>query len=585
MRITFLLEVANQTGGGVKLVLEDADWLSRRGHQVTVVSRSGPPTWTKLDCAFQQVENFRPEHLPDADVVIGTFWSTVPWAASAGPQKGVPVHLCQDYEGDNPENEAVRDRIEAAYRLPGLHRVTISPYVTALMQNRFGIRAHEVICAIDHEVHKPAQKSKPQSPLRIGLVGPYTSPAKDLMTGYQACQLADKAGQNLILVRASDKPPSPAEQDLPFPVEWHQELQPDQMGDFYRSLDLFLGTSSGVNADLSSPAIEAMACGVPSVLTDIPCFRNHAKLVGHDRYAMFVEAQDPTAMAEAIVLAGAMPDVRTTLRAGGIEVASQYHPDRHGEQLEQVLESLVATPAQGSTTTQVSRQQNDRLQEDEPNLLTQGIPIPPAPISLPMPGRPALLNDTESNTELPIQAELQVSNSTDEFSSLADKALGKKPCEDNPLPQLLDGLHDAANQEEAKGNFHNVAQLLEAARCLSNNAKVDALTMPTPQLAIGNAEHALKLYDEQLETGVDSEDLHTGRGTALHALGRAQEAIQAFRAALAIGTRTPQNYNRLGVALYQTGDLTAARQTFERALMLDPNHVDSRVNLIALPAA
>ena len=126
MRITFLLEVADQIWGGVKVALEDANWLSQRGHQVTVVSRSGPPAWMQLRCAFHQVTDFRPENLPNGDILIGTFWSTVPWVASAGPTKGVPVHFCQGYEGDNPENEPVRDRIEATYRLPGMHHITIS---------------------------------------------------------------------------------------------------------------------------------------------------------------------------------------------------------------------------------------------------------------------------------------------------------------------------------------------------------------------------------------------------------------------------------------------------------------------------
>jgi glycosyltransferase involved in cell wall biosynthesis len=578
MRITYLLEVANQTWGGVKVALEDANWLSQRGHQVTVVSRSGPPTWMKLGCAFQQVENFRPEHLPDADVVIGTLWSTVPWAASAGPKKGVPVHLCQGYEGDNPVNEAVRDRIEAAYRLPGMHHVTVSPHLTALMRDRFGIRAHEIIHAIDHEVHKPGPKRAPQSPLRIGLVGPYAVPSKDLPTGYKACQLADKAGQNLILVRASNTPPSPEEQNLPFPVEWHQELRPDQMGDFYRSLDVFLGTSSG-GEGFFLPAIEAMACGVPSVLTDIPCFRNHSKLVGHDRYAMFVKAQDPTAMAEAIVLAGALPDIRTTLRACGIEVASKYHQDHHGEQLEQVLESLVATPAQGTRPAQGSQQQG------ELRLLTKEIPTPPLPVSLPMLERPSPSSDTASNPKIPIQQVPPGSNIADNISSLADKVFGKKHGEDNPLPRLLGELHDAAHQEKIKGNFRNVARLLEAARCLNNDDKAEALSKATSRLASGNAEQALRLYDERLEAGDDDEELHTGRGNALHALDRVHEAAQAFRAALAVGTRTPDNYNRLGVVLYQAGDLTAARYSFERALMLDSKHVDARANLSALPAA
>ena len=109
--------------------------------------------------------------------------------------------------------------------------------------------------------------------------------------------------------------------------------------------------------------------------------------------------------------------------------------------------------------------------------------------------------------------------------------------------------------------------------------------MATSRLASGNAEQALHLYDERLDEGEDDEALHTGRGTALHALGRIEEAAQAFRAALAVGARTPDNYNRLGVVLFQSGDLIAARQSFERALALDPNHVDARANLNALPAA
>ena len=144
MRITYLLEVADQLWGGVKVALEDANWLSRRGHQVTVVSRSGPPAWMQLDCAFLQVEDFRADNLPDGDVVVGTVWTTVPWAASAGPSKGAPVHFCQGYEGDNPAFAAVRDRIDATYRLPGLHHVTVSPHLTELLRSRFGIESHEV---------------------------------------------------------------------------------------------------------------------------------------------------------------------------------------------------------------------------------------------------------------------------------------------------------------------------------------------------------------------------------------------------------------------------------------------------------
>jgi hypothetical protein len=590
MRITFLLEVADQIWGGVKVALEDANWLSQRGHQVTIVSRSGPPAWMKLDCEFQQVEDFRPEHLPDGDIVIGTFWSTVPWAASAGPQKGIPIHFCQGYEGDNPENAAVQDRIEAVYRLPGVHHITISPHLTSLLRDRFGIRANEVRYVIDHDVHKPAQKRRPQSPLRVGLVGPYQVPWKDLPTGYEACSLAHKAGQSLVLVRASNTPPSPEEQDMPFPIEWHQQLRPDQMGEFYRSLDVFLGTSSGDEEGFFLPAIEAMACGVPSVLTDIPCFRNHQKLVDHDRYALFVDPRDATSMAEAIVLAGALPDVRTALRAGGIEVANQYHPDMHGEQFEAVLSKLVASRGQS-----VER-------ANELRLVTKEIPTPPPIVSLPTPPQTQPVSENTSataQTERPpshgpvgeVRQHIpQGSPMAKDIDALTEKVFGTPDTADNAsadttITQLLKQLRRAAEVANAEGNHNDAGQLLAAARCLGHSDDTLLHSMATSRLASGNAEQALHLYDERLDEGEDDEALHTGRGTALHALGRIEEAAQAFRAALAVGARTPDNYNRLGVVLFQSGDLIAARQSFERALALDPNHVDARANLNALPAA
>ncbi|MFN9755130.1 MAG: glycosyltransferase family 4 protein, partial [Planctomycetota bacterium] len=351
MRITWLLETADQLWGGVKVALEDANWLQRRGHQVTVVSRSGPPAWLRLECAFQRVADFRPENLPDGDVVVGTFWTTVPFAAAAGPTKGVPVHFCQGYEGDNPEFAAHRARIEAVYQLPGVRHVTISPHLSRLLRELFGRTPHEVVYAIDHAVHFPGPERAPGSPLRVGLVGPYSVAWKDLPTGYAACRLLQKVGQQFVLVRASNTPPAPDEATSGLPIEWHQQLAPARMGDFYRSLDVLVCTSSGAEEGFFLPAIEAMACGVPTVLTDIPCFREHQPRVGHDRYALFVPPKDAQAMAEAIVVAGGLPSVRRTLRDGGIELAAHYHPDRHGQALEAAFAGFVRDAAAATAAT------------------------------------------------------------------------------------------------------------------------------------------------------------------------------------------------------------------------------------------
>jgi len=340
MRITWLMEATDQLWGGVKVALENANWLHRRGHQVTVLSRSGPPAWMRIECGFRQVQDFRPEHLPAGDVVIGTFWTTVPWAASAGADKGVAVHFCQGYEGDFPEHAPLRDRIEATYRLPNVRHLTIAPHLTRLLRERFRADPTELVYVVDHGVHTPAPPRSPGSVLRVGLVGPWQVGWKDLPTGFAACELAHRAGQKLVLVRATNTTPDPKELATPFPVEWHQKLPPARMGDFYRSLDVFLGTSSGSEEGFFLPAIEAMACGIPAVLTDVPCFREHEH-TGIRDYALFVPPRDPAAMAEAIVVAGGVPDVRLALRTAGLQLAARYTQDVHGEQLEAALRRFV----------------------------------------------------------------------------------------------------------------------------------------------------------------------------------------------------------------------------------------------------
>lgn len=535
MRITWLLEVADQLWGGVKVALENANWLHRRGHQVTVVSRSGPPAWMRIECAFQKVPDFRAENLPDGDVIVGTFWTTVPWAAAGGPQKGVPVHFCQGYEGDNPEFAPHRARIEAVYQLPGVRHVTISPHLTTLLRERFGRQPREVVYAIDHGVHFSGPARAPGQPLRVGLVGPYSVAWKDLPTGYAACRLLQQAGQQLVLVRASNTPPAPGETDCGLPIEWHQQLPPAQMGDFYRSLDVMLCTSRGAEEGFFLPAVEAMACGVPTVLTDIPCFREHERRIGHDRYALFVPPQDPAAMAEAILVAGTLPAVRQALREGGVELAAQYHPDRHGEALEQAFVDFVRTTPKTNATT-----------------------------------RPTTTNCNAPTT-------MTTATSPNAATTDAETAA--------TLTQVSATLRELADALAGKGSATGAARVLRAASGLTPDDIALLQAAAAAQLAIGEAATALQLYDDLAARVGDTAAAHAGRGEALHALGRWSEAATAFTEAMQLGDRSADAHNRLGVALYQCGDDKAARSNFETAVVLQPGHPDATANLTAIGGA
>src|SRR5574337_973990 len=134
MRLIYLLE-GTESWGGVKAVLEHANGLRRRGHRVQVLSKGSAPVWFPLAADFQWVPDFAAERIPDADYVIGTYWTTVPPAVAS--RRGIPVHFCQGYEADYFTDPALCGRIEAAYRLPAL-KVTIRPHLKTLIETRYG---------------------------------------------------------------------------------------------------------------------------------------------------------------------------------------------------------------------------------------------------------------------------------------------------------------------------------------------------------------------------------------------------------------------------------------------------------------
>ncbi|MFQ5504017.1 MAG: glycosyltransferase [Planctomycetota bacterium] len=204
-------------------------------------------------------------------------------------------------------------------------------------------RGHHVVGpnGIQAELFRPGDRSH-APPFRVGLVGPWerswADTGKDIPTGIRAFRSVHESGLDVQLVRISAQPISADERDAwdGLPVEWHEKGSIEEMAELYRSLDLFLGTSRAEGFFL--PAIEAMASGVPCILTDIPCFRNYDEI---QDYALFAPPGHSGAIAERMIELLEDPDRMSAPRRRGLEVASHYTFERHVDALERALQSLV----------------------------------------------------------------------------------------------------------------------------------------------------------------------------------------------------------------------------------------------------
>src|SRR6202162_2925732 len=201
LRIAYLLE-STELSGGVKVVLQQAEALARRGHRVTVVSPAAPPGWFPLSRARFERSSFRESvELARADVRIATFWTTV--APALEVPHGAVFHLCQGYEGSFSFYADRREEIEAAYRSPARKLAVSQALASKLDSLGFG-PTKNVGQAFDGSLFFPAPDRKlPGEAPAVLLVGPYEADVKGIGIALEGLRLWRERGGVFRLVRVS----------------------------------------------------------------------------------------------------------------------------------------------------------------------------------------------------------------------------------------------------------------------------------------------------------------------------------------------------------------------------------------------
>jgi glycosyltransferase involved in cell wall biosynthesis len=287
LRICYLLE-DTALFGGVKIVLQQADLLARRGHAVTIASRGPRPAWFPLETEFRQVERFEPATLPEADVTVATFWTTI--AAAAAVPSGQGVHYCQGFEGSQVHNVAEHPAILAAYATP-IPAMVLAPQLGDLIRERFGRPSFLVPPPLE-PMWRPRPRLGPHRPPRVLVVHPFENVWKGVRTALVAVRRLREGGVPCRLVRLSQWPLVAAERAVLEPDEFHYHLLPAEVARLMRGCDLLLAPSWETEG-FGLPVLEAMACGVPVVASDIAAFRffaaSAARLVPFDDVGAFVD--------------------------------------------------------------------------------------------------------------------------------------------------------------------------------------------------------------------------------------------------------------------------------------------------------
>jgi Glycosyltransferase len=316
MKITIVLPHADLSGG-VRVVATYAERLQRRGHEVFLVSRpyrqpslfeqaksllkrrsllsipgSAASHLDGLDVNHQVIDQCRPitnADVPDADVVIATWWETAEWVTNLSPSKGAKVYFIQHHE---TFDYLPKQRVEATYLMP-LHKITISNWLLDLMKFKYGdCHVSLVPNSVDTERFNSLPRSK-QSVPTLGMM--YNSAYwKGTDIGLKAFSLASQTLPELrLLAFGADSPV--AALPLPEGSQYFQSPPQDQIKDIYASCDAWLFSSRSEGFGL--PILEAMACRTPVIGTAVGAAPELIAKGG----GILVKPEEPASMAEAIL--------------------------------------------------------------------------------------------------------------------------------------------------------------------------------------------------------------------------------------------------------------------------------------------
>jgi glycosyltransferase involved in cell wall biosynthesis len=343
VRVTLALPFLGRTGG-VRLVLQYANFLHDKGHRACVVyprkpyrfhfsrrdwraeyrrTRTAPKSvpWFSLRAPLLRVPRIRNAFLPDADVIVAASWPIAIDIARLARCKGRGVHLLMHHEaGTGPE-----ERIRGVYRLP-LWRIALSESVRAQIQTEYGADIQDVVSAgVDPAVFFPDGRNRPDTALMI--VHPAVH--KGGQDGLAVFSwLAERRPGLHLLACGTMKP-------LDWPERFPFLLHPNDvtLRLLYSSASVFLYPSRYEGFGL--PPLEAMACGCPVVSTRVGAVPEY----GQDGYnALLVDPGDVRGMAGRIEMLLDDSGLRQTLIAGGIETARLWSIARAARCFEAALD-------------------------------------------------------------------------------------------------------------------------------------------------------------------------------------------------------------------------------------------------------
>lgn len=355
MKINYTM-FGTELTGGVRVLLEIANGLVDRGHEVTITSlgNENDHKWFPLKAEVSYVQrpflkkiinyglkrvfdiNISPypeieeltKTIPDCDINVATFCFTA--FSVFASDKGVPFYHMQHYEPLFFDDAYSKKLAEETYYLP-LNKIANSIWLKNQIKEKYGYDLPVVNPAINHKVFYPREVKKNTNKFRVLCFGKQTR-WKGFPEALEAMKIVIKKRDDVEFLAYGMRQPSYTSDVL---YKFVESPSDDELAKLYSSADVMICPSWYESFPLFP--IEAMACGTPVITTPY----------GTEDYAfpeencLVVPTKDPKALANAVLRLLDDGDMREKFGKEGPETAKQFTWDKTVDKVEKLFKEAL----------------------------------------------------------------------------------------------------------------------------------------------------------------------------------------------------------------------------------------------------
>jgi glycosyltransferase involved in cell wall biosynthesis len=284
--------------------------------------------WFDLKTNLIRVPTLAERHIPDADIVMATWWTTAYSVSRYSNSKGAKFYLAQHYEIWGGSEEEVNN----SYKL-GLRIIVNSTWLKNILQDSLKVEVEALILhSPDLDQFYPEDRKRSGDTIRILM--PHRNiewtGAKDGIKAFEIVREKHPDVQLVMFGPASDR-------KVPGYVEFYEKAYKDKLRKIYNSCDIFVFPSHVEGFGM--PPMEAMLCKCAVATTNVGAVPDYA-IPGET--ALVSPPKSPELLAESIIRLIEDPELRKRIaEAGHKHVMQNFSWDKATDTLEQLFEKAL----------------------------------------------------------------------------------------------------------------------------------------------------------------------------------------------------------------------------------------------------